>query len=739
MTLSGLSALLRPSSAPAQNGVHDALSRLGGAFPGGEAAPSGGAPKSVASAAINCLRPALEAAAWSGHERHIQEALPHFDAVEDIDGLRAVLGRLHFDTEPLGSRTLQQLTARDLPCLFATTETDVMVVKAFADDGRLLIHDGATGEETPHTPSALSGQAYRLQQHDVTDTEQFMNRTGWIGYVVGRFKPLIGQVFVLSLFVNLTALVIPLFVMHVYDFGIGAKSHQAVWALAIGAGLVIALDLALRLLRSQAMAYFGARFDALLGTAAFQQLLYMPVGMTENAPISAQVTRLKQFESLRDVFTGTLASAIVDIPFMILFLIVIAIIGGHLVWVPATLMVVYVLMAAVTIPLTKLHVGRSGESKQRAHDLAMEMLTKRSAIRDVHAEDMFLARFAREQQDYALRNFKAQQFNGLVQNLSQTLVNVAGVGTLALGSVWVMNGAMTLGALISAMTLVWRVLSPLQQSFLSLSRLQQSASTFTQVNKLMQMKLERKPGVMPSFLRKFEGNLSLVRLILRYPNRPEPALKGLSLTIKAGEVIAITGPSGAGKTTLLRAIAGLYPLQGGAVMVDGLDIRQIDPAEWRGAIGFVPDTPTFFYGTIAQNMRLGCPEATDEDLERAAEDVGLWDHRALLPQGLETRLTAKLLRDLPDDLIQRIMLARGFCRNGRIVLMDQPTTSLDRTGDLALQRKIAALRGQATVIFTTHRPSHMKLADRLVVLDQGVVALDGPPEKVMERMPEFAA
>jgi len=316
-------------------------------------------------------------------------------------------------------------------------------------------------------------------------------------------------------------------------------------------------------------------------------------------------------------------------------------------------------------------------------------------------------------------------------------VNVAGVGTLALGSIWVMNGSMSQGALISAMTLVWRVLSPLQQSFLSLSRLQQSASTFTQVNKLMQMKLERKPGVLPSFLRKFEGNLIISRLILRYPTRPEPTLKGVTLTLKAGEVVAITGPSGAGKTTLMRTIAGLYPPQGGSVAVDGLDIRQIDPAEWRAALGIVPDYPTFFYGSVAQNMRLGCPEASDEDLNLAAEEAGLWEHRALLPEGLETRLTSAVLRGLPGNLIQKIMLARAYCRNAKIVLLDQPATNLDREGDLALQRKILSLKGHATVVLVTHRPSHMRLADRLVVLDQGLVAMDGPTEKVMARLPEL--
>ncbi len=582
------------------------------------------------------------------------------------------------------------------------------------------------------------GTAYRLLAQDVEDAEHLISKSGWINYVLRHFKSLIYNVFAISCLVNLTALVLPLFVMHVYDLGIGAKAESVVLFLFVGASLVIAIDAMLRVVRSRAMGYFGARFDALLGIAAFQQLLHLPIHMTENAPVTSQITRLKQFESLRDVFTGTLATALVDIPFILLFLFAIAAIGGHLVWVPVTLLVLYVVLAAVTIPMTKLQIARSGEAKVRAQDLAMEILSKRSAIRDIAGEDPFLDRFAKAQQDFVMRNFQAQQFNGFVQNLSQTLVNISGVATLGMGALWVMNGQMSQGALISAMALVWRVLSPLQQSFMSLPRLEQSVSTFQQVNKLMQLKLERKPGVMPSFTRHFQGNLTINKAVMRYPTRPEPALKGFTAAFKAGEVVAITGPSGSGKSTLLKVIAGLYPLQQGQVIIDGLDIRQIDTAEWRTSIGYVPETPTFFYGTIAQNLRLGCPEASDAVLEEAAADAGISDFANLLHEGLETRLTSAFIQSLPEALIQRLMLARAYCRQSKIYVMDYPANNLDPSGDLALQRKLLALKGKATVIFTTQRPSHMKLADRLIYMDDGGPALDGPPDLVMARLPEVS-
>ena len=214
----------------------------------------------------------------------------------------------------------------------------------------------------------------------------------WLFSAIRQFKPTIVATLGFSLLGNLAALALPIFVICVYDLGIGTKSINTVIMLAIGAGIVIATNLALRSVRARAMAYFGARIDALIGMKAFEVILNMPVSMVEAAPVGTQISRLKQFESMRDVFTGTLASSVVDIPFISIFLIAIAIWGGSLVWVPVSLIMVYVVLSVITIPVTRNYVKAISSAKQRRNILLHEIFTKRRAIRSLSAEHIWIAR-----------------------------------------------------------------------------------------------------------------------------------------------------------------------------------------------------------------------------------------------------------------------------------------------------------------------------------------------------------
>ncbi len=209
---------------------------------------------------------------------------------------------------------------------------------------------------------------------------------------IGRFKPVIGVSLALSFLGNLTALTIPIFVIFVYDLGIGTKSKQTIIMLAIGAAIVVASNLVLRAIRARTMAYFGARIDALIGMEAFAAILNMPISMIETASVGTQISRLKQFESMRDAFTGTLAASVIDIPFVFIFLIAIALCGGALVWIPLSLIIVYAGLAAITIPVSRGYMRTVGAMKQRRLLLLHEIIGKRRGIRSLNAEQIWIAR-----------------------------------------------------------------------------------------------------------------------------------------------------------------------------------------------------------------------------------------------------------------------------------------------------------------------------------------------------------
>lgn len=686
------------------------------------------------SPAAACLRPVLDKLGWRGEARHLAEALPHFIDDLDLDDLRTILSNLNFATRAQRIR-LKDLRESQLPCLFSSDGDNVGII--FARDGdSLSIYDGATQSEGTIQASRITGTAYLFDINRQKGGKQDNKPSdkSWLNGVLGRFRGLIAQAFAISFVTNVTALAVPIFIMGVYDRVIGTRSAETLFYFLFGILLMIGVEAALRIIRSRALAYLGARIDALVGGASFQQLLYMPLPMTENAPTSVQLSRLRQFESVRELFTGPLAAAAFDLPFVVVFIAAIFMIAGPLGWVPVTLITFFAIFGAVVAPIMKSISSKSMEIKNERQNFLIELVTKQRTIRQCASEDVWRQRFRGISEQAAHANARASRFNMFIQVIAQMMMTIAGVATLAIGTVQAMAGDLSMGALIATMAFVWRVLGPIQSIFLSFNRLSQVLQSLKQVDLLMRLPLERQPGKLPSFFRTFKGGISLKNVSLRFAAGAEPALMGVTLDIEPGQFIAINGPNGAGKSTILKVLAGLYQPQAGAVALDGLDARQLDTGEMRNALAYLPQSCRFFYGTIAQNLRLANPTASDADIDQAVKDADLESYVASLPDGLETRLSQDDFANLAAGIRQRINLARAYVKQTPIYLLDEPAFGLDEAADEALVAKLMSLKGKATILMVTHRPSHMKLADRLIYMDQGRVLLDGAPEAVLDRI-----
>lgn len=678
-----------------------------------------------------CLGPLLAAIEWAGEGRHLQEALPHFDEVNTLDSVRAVLARLNYETIPQ-ARSMRSLKGDVLPCLFHADDGNYFVVIAREDTGTYVVYD-ASQNAFCHVDAGKIGRgtAYIVRPLDLEATRRNVEKNGWIQALLWRFKRTFFNLFLLTFAINMLALVVPLYVMSVYDKVLGAKSPMTLAYLLGGVVIALCTDMFLRSVRARYLAYLGSRIECLVTTSAFEKLLHLPLGMSEAAPIGSQVTRLKQFESVREVFSGPLATTVLDLPFFIIFLTVIIWIGGFLGFVPVGLILIYAVMASITVPMTRVRVQQAGNARSQNRNFLMELATKRETIRDAGAEDVFVDRFREVAGQTLVTQLSAQKLSMMVQTVSQGLVVIAGALTVGIGAHMVLEGDLTPGALIAVMTLVWRVLQPLQSVFLSLNRIGQTRDSFMQINGLMKLATERQPGVLPTFFRKFRGRLVMKRVAFRFSAKAEPALLGVDLTIEPGQFVVITGPSGAGKSTLLKMMARLYQPQGGFVTLDDLDLRQLDVAELRHAIGYVPQKPHFFYGTVSQNMKLANPAAQTEDMIKALEDVGVLDTHKDISAVLDTRLSADISNRFSPGFAQQMMLAQALVKNPSIYLMDEPGNGLDFESDEALKRLFKRIKGKATMVVVTQRPSHMKLADRIVVLNNGVVAGDGPPEQIL--------
>ncbi len=682
----------------------------------------------------------LASVGWRGEHNRIFEALPHLEPIRSLRMLRTVLARLGVRLVPI-ERRAGDLGAQDLPCLVVEDEEACRLVLLPAE-GDPTSYELRTGLVAKVRRPLASGSVYLIRPAESEDGPAARPSGGLVGHVLAGIGGSMGRIFAYSAAINGVSLALSLYVLMVYDIVIATGSLDTLALLAMGAVGAMLLEVALRRARSRSIAYLAARFDGVVSVNTLTSVLNMPLALTERAPIASQLTRFRQFEIGRELFAGPLASALFDLPFTLLFIIALFVIGGVLAFVPVGLSLLTVIVCALIAPAADAQIGKVGAAKLKSDTLLLELTDRLRAIRNASAENIWLRRYATSLAAYQRARFGNLQLTLFMQTLTSGLVGVAGIVTLGVGALRVMEGAMTLGALIAAMMIVWRVLLPIQIVALNMSRLKQTLGTARQIDEVSRMGHERRRE-MPSLLsRRLSGAILTQGAYLSIGTQPEPQLRGVNLAVKAGEIVAITGPSGSGKSTLLKLILGLYPQYMGTVRVGGLDLRQLDPAELRAAIGYASQQPAFFYGSIAANFRFARPDATDAQIIEALAAIGVVLPNPALPDGLATRISGSEARAISHGLLCRLSIARALVKKPPILLFDDMGTGLDRAGDAALLAHLDALRRKTTVLLVTARPSHMRAADRVVEMRGGAVAAEGPAEvivpKILARMTDVA-
>lgn len=678
-----------------------------------------------ASAFAHCLVPLLTALGWTGDARTVAEALPHFAEDLDLVGLRNVMANLGYRSEALRVRG-GRLDQRLLPCLYIPDGGSPMV----------LLADARTGAAVPAGPR---GTAYLFIA--IEDAAAEGPPRAWIGTVLARFRPLALQIALLTLLLYLIAIATPLFSMLVYDRVIPARSIPTLVGLLAGVTLALAAEIGVRTLRSRMLAYVGARLDMLVSRAVFRHILELPPTMVERAKVGSQVSRLKDFEFLRETFSGHIALTAIELPFALLFVGVVGVIGGWIAAVPVGAAALYGAASWLLAPRIRDSTAKAGRAAARRQEFLVEMVTQMRTVKLSFAEDIWLRRYREIVSAAAVAAHDGNRVAGLVQVVAQMVMIGSGIATVGLGAERVIAGDMSPGALIATMMLIWRILAPLQQGFVALTRLGQMRASVQQINALMKVRGERTGRNAPASSLTgrqaiHNGALSVSRVSMRYTADGDPVLLGVSFEAAVGERVVVVGPNGAGKSSLLKVLNGLYQPQAGMVRIDDVDIRQRDPMLLRKQIAYVPQQPQLFFGTVAQNLRLAAPTASDAELRRAAEAAGIAAAISALPDGFETRIGDNRSARITVALRHGLSLARAFLRDASVYLIDEAVDALDAEGDQALLRSLDHRRGEATVIMVTHRPSLMRTADRMLVLDGGILRWQGTPAEILPQLPK---
>jgi len=535
------------------------------------------------------------------------------------------------------------------------------------------------------------------------------------------------KVIIAAIFINFFVLATPLFMKNVFDRVLPNNGIETLWAMAFGIGIIMVFDFLLKILRSYYLGSAGKRADVIMSNKIFNQVL--SIQLDEKPSSTGQfVSRLQSFESVRDFFTSATIVALVDIPFIFLFLFVIFFFSGPLGWVPVAAIIIILIFSFIIQKKTKVLSEKSAKEDQLKQTTLHETISGLEVIKSIGAYSRMKTHW-----DQAL--IQTTYFNEKLQFLSQinttftTLISqAANIGIIIVGVYMAINGDTTMGGIIAAMMLTGRVLGPLGQIVGMILRYDKAMIALKNIDEIMDMKRE-KHGTGLLSRPNLSGDIEFKNVYFSYKNQNLETLKNINLTIKEGEKVAILGKIGSGKSTLTKLILNLYSPTKGSVLIDKTDVRQISAADLRHAIGVVPQEAFLFMGTVKDNITISEQFVTDEELIVASKLAGVHDFLGKHEAGYDL-IVGERGEGLSGGERQAITLARALISNPSILIMDEPTNSMDKQTENNFIKKMEQIKNDKTLIIITHKPSLLSLVDRVIIIDEGNIIADGPKEKV---------
>lgn len=647
----------------------------------------------------------------------------------------------------LVSRQISEIPKHALPVVLLLKGRSAGVLwRIEGDQAEVLLPEtgqGSTWMPLDELAAAYTGHAMfvrpRARLRQVDDEHAERRHGSWFWDTLRKFKSVYRQVALAALMVNLFSLAGPLFTMNVYDRVVPNNAVETLWVLVIGIAIVYAFDFLLKVLRGYLIDHAGKRADILMSARIFEHAMNVRM---QARPGSAGVfaNRLKEFETVRDFFTSATVAAIVDLPFIFIFIAVIAMLGGWVAAVPAAAVPLVVGFGMLMQAPLRRAVQKSNEEGAQKHGVLVEVISALDTVKSLGAESKMQREWEAFVGASAQTGIHVKMLSGLGVHFSVFVQQMVTVVAVIVGVYQITENNLTVGGLIACTILTGRVMAPLGTIASLLSRLNQALSARRAIDEIMKLPVDRPPDAQYLSRPALTGDIEFRHVTFRYPGSEVAALRDVSLRVRPGEKIAIMGPVGSGKSTLARMLMRLYDPEDGEILVDGTDIRQIDPADVRHSIGAVLQDTVLFHGTVRENIAIAAPEATDEMILAVSRLAGVHDFVGRHPQGYDWRVGERG-QSLSGGQRQCIAIARALLSDPPILVLDEPTSMMDVPAEQALLGRFERELKDKTMILITHRPSLLRLVSRVIVMGQGAIVADGPRDEVLklgQRRPQTA-
>lgn len=570
-------------------------------------------------------------------------------------------------------------------------------------------------------------------RHDERSPEVLTSDKGhWFWSTLWQSKDIYTDVLLASILINIFTIATPLFSRLVYDKIVPNLAFNSLWVLSSGIFVIFLFDLALKIIRSYFIDLAGKKSDILISAKLFHRVMGSRLE-AKPASVGAFARHLQEFESIREFLTSATVGALIDLPFALLFLFVIYLIAGPLALVPLIAVLILAIYSWIIQAPLKRSIEEGSRLSSQKHANLIESLSQLETLKTFNAQSQFQYRWEEAVAHMSNWSIKTRRLTDSVQSTAGFLQQFVSVAMIIGGVYLISNGDLTMGGLIASTMLSGRAVGPLVQLSMLSTRYNQAKSAMTIIEEVMSTPLEQEEGKQYIHRPVLNGKIEFNDVSFHYPNSKTYALRNIKFTINSGEKVAIIGRIGSGKSSIQRLIMGLYKATEGSVKIDDLDINQLHQTDVRSHIGCVPQDCSLFFGSIRDNIALGRPQSSDQDILIAAQRAGVTHFTQDDEAGLNKQV-GEGGAALSGGQKQAIAIARAWLTRPPVLIMDEPTSQMDNRSEALLKQQLKHLTANETLILITHKTSMLDVVDRVIVLDKAQVVADGPKREVLAQL-----
>jgi ATP-binding cassette subfamily C protein LapB len=656
-----------------------------------------------------------------------------------LDKFVSIVKKINF-VASVDELSMKALATQKLPLIYFNKNNEASLLLAIEND-QYHIWEAALNQVSQITENVFKASYVKKcilikpqLQNDgrVSFHESIIKPSSWFWESLLKYKKVYMDVILASLVVNILSIFSSLFTMNVYDRVIPNQAHETLWALAIGVFIAYIFDILLRTLRSYFVDTANKRGDNEISAMLFERVMGLRL---EHRPASSgsMANTLKEFDSLRDFFTSATLLSVVDLPFVLIFILVIGWIGGYLFLVPLLAIPLIIFSGLIFQPALERAMNLNLTEASQKHGLLIESISNMETIKSLSTEGFFQNKWESILEASSASSFRSKFLATMIVNMTSFIQQVAYILIIIIGVYLIEKNALTMGGLIACSILASRAMAPLAQISSLLIRFQTASHALRNLNTLIATEQERPSN--KKFLHRaaFDGGIQFDKVTFNYPGQGAHSLDSISFDIKPGDKVAILGRVGSGKTTLLKLILGLYRPQSGSILIDGIDQNQIDPIDLRSNMGYVDQDAKLFYGTLRDNIAIVKPDATDAMILEVAKIAGVEEFAKTHPLGYEMRV-GEGGHGLSGGQRQAITIARALLLNPQIILMDEPTSGMDTVAESHFIKNMNIFLKQRTLLFVTHKSSMMTMVDKIILMDAGKIVAFGPRDEVLKKL-----